>query len=122
MRPAEDVARVRELATHVSKDVLELCCRSCRRLGVECTFSGRRGLINFAPGDVFMLGGMISVTLASAFGIKAGMGGLWLLVILVMLLAMVCCGILNGTIEAIAYRPLRGAPRLAPLITAIGVS
>src|SRR6266550_5346633 len=74
-------------------------------------------LINFAHGDVFMLGGMISVTLASAFGIKSGMGGLWLLVILVMILAMVCCGILNATIEAVAYRPLRGAPRLAPLIT-----
>src|SRR5439155_9063543 len=57
-------------------------------------------LINFAHGDVFMLGSMISVTLASAFGIKSGMGGLWLLVILVMLLAMVCCGILNATIEA----------------------
>ena len=79
-------------------------------------------LINFAHGDVFMLGGMISVTLASAFGIKSGMSGLWFLIILVMILAMICCGILNGTIERIAYRPLRGAPRLAPLITAIGVS
>src|SRR5206468_195924 len=79
-------------------------------------------LINFAHGDVFMLGGMISVTLASAFGIKAGMSGLWFLIIAVMLLAMICCGVLNTTIEAIAYRPLRSAPRLAPLITAIGVS
>src|SRR5262249_54802169 len=78
--------------------------------------------INFTHGDLFMLGGMISVTLAWAFGIKSGMAGLWFLIILVMIIAMICCGILNGTIERIAYRPLRGAPRLAPLITAIGVS
>jgi branched-chain amino acid transport system permease protein len=50
------------------------------------------------------------------------MTGLWLLVILVGIIAMICCGVLNGTIEAVAYRPLRSAPRLAPLITAIGVS
>jgi branched-chain amino acid transport system permease protein len=43
-------------------------------------------------------------------------------VIVVMLLAMLCCGILNAVIEFVAYRPLRSAPRLAPLITAIGVS
>src|SRR3954471_15915985 len=79
-------------------------------------------LINFAHGDVFMLGGMISVTLAGTLGVKAGSGAVWPLVIVVMLLAMLCCGILNATIELIAYRPLRSAPRLAPLITAIGVS
>src|SRR5581483_10366463 len=79
-------------------------------------------LINFAHGDVFMLGGMISVTLAGSFGVKAGIGALWPLVIVVMLLAMLCCGILNAVIEFVAYRPLRSAPRLAPLITAIGVS
>jgi len=71
---------------------------------------------------VFMLGGMIAVTFAGTLGVKVGIGALWPLVIVVMLLAMICCGAINATIEFIAYRPLRGAPRLAPLITAIGVS
>jgi branched-chain amino acid transport system permease protein len=79
-------------------------------------------LINFAHGDVFMLGGMFSVTIATAFGLQAGQGALWPLVIVVLLISMVCCGAINATIEFVAYRPLRGRSRLAPLITAIGVS
>jgi len=79
-------------------------------------------LINFAHGDVFMLGGMFSLTLASAFGMHAGQGALWPLVIVVLLISMFCCGIINAASELVAYRPLRNAPRLAPLITAIGVS
>jgi branched-chain amino acid transport system permease protein len=81
-------------------------------------------LINFAHGDVFMLGGMISATFAtSVFGLAAGAGGAdWLLVVATLLIAMLFCGMINATIEIVAYRPLRGAPRLAPLITAIGMS
>jgi branched-chain amino acid transport system permease protein len=79
-------------------------------------------LINFAHGDVFMLGGMISATLAINFGLTRGDAALYPLIILILLIAMLCCGLINATIEFIAYRPLRGAPRLAPLITAIGVS
>jgi branched-chain amino acid transport system permease protein len=82
-------------------------------------------LINFAHGDVFMLGGMISATfVSSVFGLGDNpSAGSYIPAILVALLAaMVICGILNATIERIAYRPLRGAPRLAPLITAIGMS
>jgi branched-chain amino acid transport system permease protein len=81
-------------------------------------------LINFAHGDVFMLGGMISATFATdVFGLDAGASGMdWLLVIATLLIAMVLCGTINATVELIAYRPLRGAPRLAPLITAIGMS
>jgi branched-chain amino acid transport system permease protein len=82
-------------------------------------------LINFAHGDVFMLGGMISFTLAvDIFHLGAGSHGvgLWLLVVATLVLAMLCCGIINATVEFIAYRPLRGRPRLAPLITAIGAS
>jgi branched-chain amino acid transport system permease protein len=56
------------------------------------------------------------------FGLTAGSAALWPLVIVVMLIAMVCCGAINAAIEFIAYKPLRHAPRLAPLITAIGVS
>ena len=79
-------------------------------------------LINFAHGDVFMLGGMFSVTFATAFGLQAGQAWLWPLVIVVLLISMILCGAINATIEFVAYRPLRNAPRLAPLITAIGVS
>ena len=79
-------------------------------------------LINFAHGDVFMLGGMISATLATSWALEAGEASLWPLVILILLISMVFCGLLNATIELIAYRPLRNAPRLAPLITAIGMS
>ena len=79
-------------------------------------------LINFAHGDVFMLGGMFAVTFGDMFGLHTGQTGLWLLVVVVLLLSMLCCAVINATIEFIAYRPLRNAPRLAPLITAIGVS
>ncbi len=79
-------------------------------------------LINFAHGDVFMLGGMFAITFAASFGLKAGAADLWPLVIVVLVLAMVLCGAINAAIEFVAYRPLRSAPRLAPLITAIGMS
>jgi branched-chain amino acid transport system permease protein len=79
-------------------------------------------LINFAHGDVFMLGSMFAVTLVAPLGLKAGAASLWPLVIVMLLIAMICCGVINATIEVIAYRPLRSAPRVAPLITAIGVS
>jgi branched-chain amino acid transport system permease protein len=79
-------------------------------------------LINFAHGDVFMLGSMIAVTLVAPLGLKAGAASLWPLIIVLLLISMICCGLINMSIEMVAYRPLRGAPRLAPLITAIGMS
>jgi len=81
-------------------------------------------LINFAHGDVFMLGGMFTITYAtSLFGLHQGEGiAIVPIVFAVLLLSMLSCGLLNAAIEFVAYRPLRGAPRLAPLITAIGVS
>ena len=81
-------------------------------------------LINFANGDVFMLGGMFTITYAtSLFGLHTGQGWVTVPILLaVLVLSMLSCGLLNAGIELIAYRPLRGAPRLAPLITAIGVS
>src|SRR5437899_88952 len=81
-------------------------------------------LINFAHGDVFMLGGMISATFAvEVFNLGTGGGvGKWLLILATLLIAMGLCGLINTTVELIAYRPLRGAPRLVPLITAIGMS
>jgi branched-chain amino acid transport system permease protein len=81
-------------------------------------------LINFAHGDVFMLGGMFTITIGThLFGMKHGQGAVSVLIVFAtLLLAMGACGLVNTTIEFVAYRPLRGAPRLAPLITAIGVS
>src|SRR5436305_479133 len=78
-----------------------------------------------ANGDVFMLGSWISLSVAAhQIGLNASTSGfavVWGLA-LTLLCAMAFCGILNVTIERLAYRPLRNAPRLAPLITAIGMS
>ena len=81
-------------------------------------------LINFAHGDIFMLGGMMTATLVASLGLTSGdpwytlVGG-----ILVCLLAsMAFCSALNAGTERVAYRRLRHAPRIAPLITAIGMS
>jgi branched-chain amino acid transport system permease protein len=82
-------------------------------------------LINFAHGDVFMLGGMFSATMIlSVFHLSAhaSTGSLIGAIVGSLVVAMAACGLLNATIERVAYRPLRGAPRLAPLITAIGMS
>ncbi len=82
-------------------------------------------LINFAHGDVFMLGGLISATmLITVFGLTehSSTGAVVVALLGSLAVAMVACGVINATIEFVAYRPLRGAPRLAPLITAIGMS
>jgi branched-chain amino acid transport system permease protein len=85
-------------------------------------------LINFAHGDIFMLGTFMMITLMGAFGITVSQGQQTLSWSLAGELALACigsmlfCAILGVVIERIAYRPLRNAPRLAPLISAIGVS
>jgi branched-chain amino acid transport system permease protein len=81
---------------------------------------GILGLINFAHGDIVMVGALVALTAA---GLLAG-SGLPVPVILLLALcaAILVCVPLGVTIERVAYRPLRRAPRLAPLITAIGVS
>jgi len=81
-------------------------------------------LINFANGDVFMLGGMLVASMVTWFGLTSGDAALlkWSLILVMLVIVMAFCASLNATIELIAYRPLRNAPRLAPLITAIGVS
>src|SRR5689334_9171707 len=80
-------------------------------------------LINFAHGDVFMLGGMLVATMVTSWALvnKSGLV-LWLFIILMLLIVMAFCATINTTIEILAYRRLRNAPRLAPLITAIGMS
>jgi branched-chain amino acid transport system permease protein len=87
-------------------------------------------LINFAHGDVFMIGTMVSLSLITwvptLLGARNALALPPLTVLLLVLgslvASIVVCGLLNVAIERIAYRRLRNAPRLAPLITAIGVS
>jgi branched-chain amino acid transport system permease protein len=80
-------------------------------------------LINFAHGDVFMLGSFLALTLIGALGLQdAGGSQLWLGIGLLLLVVPVFCGALNVTIDRLVYKPLRRAPKLAPLVSAIGVS
>jgi branched-chain amino acid transport system permease protein len=82
-------------------------------------------LINFAHGDVFTLGAFVSLALFPLLGLQEGklLGSSgWLSLVLIFLVSMAVCGLVNIAIERIAYRPLRNAPRLAPLITAVGMS
>jgi branched-chain amino acid transport system permease protein len=81
---------------------------------------GILGLINFAHGEVVMIGAMVALTALQAL-LAAAVSPV-LAVLLSLLFAMGVCMALGYSIERIAYRPLRNAPRLAPLITAIGVS
>ena len=77
-------------------------------------------LINFAHGEILMVGAMVSWTVV---GVLQGMGlpG-WAMLLISLGCAVVVCSVLNFAVERIAYRPLRNAPRLAPLITAMGMS
>src|SRR5947207_2208613 len=81
-------------------------------------------LINFAHGDVFMLGLFISLAWFTLLGVTGTLTGWQLLTILplVFILTMLTTAALNVAIDRVAYRPLRRSTRLAPLITAIGVS
>jgi branched-chain amino acid transport system permease protein len=82
-------------------------------------------LINFAHGDVFMIGGMVTATVVIQLfnlGSNPSMSELLPVILISLAGAMIVCGLLNTTIERVAYKPLRGAPRLVPLITAVGVA
>ncbi len=82
---------------------------------------GILGLINFAHGEVTMMGAMLSIALLNTLLSIAGLSPV-LCIGLTLLVTLPACMLLGVSIERIAYRPLRNAPRLAPLITAIGVS
>jgi branched-chain amino acid transport system permease protein len=82
-------------------------------------------LINFAHGDIFMVGTFVSLAFLTTLGFAGAVSDPIFLVVLlvaVFLFTMAVMGIVGVVIERGAYRPLRNAPRLAPLITAIGVS
>jgi branched-chain amino acid transport system permease protein len=80
-------------------------------------------LINFAHGEIYMIGaylGIISLAVFTVTGLTSH--HLFLSLLLVFVIAMVYCGAYGATLERVAYRPLRQAPRLSPLISAIGMS
>lgn len=83
------------------------------------------GLINFAHGDLFMLGTFLTLTLIGAFGLSSpDASGATIAVGLLAILPIVAlfCGSLNLAIDRVVYKPLRRAPKLAPLVSAIGLS
>lgn len=82
------------------------------------------GMINFAHGDVFMIGSMVSFILILALGLTGGSGAFLIILALalVVIIAMLIAAVYNWSIERVAYKPLRGSFRLAPLISAIGMS
>lgn len=77
-------------------------------------------LINFAHGDLYMVGAYLGLTLSERMGPSFSKSPLGFAV--VFFLTIACCALIGGVIERLAYRPLRNAPRITALITAIGVS
>ncbi|NBT65706.1 MAG: branched-chain amino acid ABC transporter permease [Betaproteobacteria bacterium] len=77
-------------------------------------------LINFAHGEVLMIGAMVAMSVIALLA-DASLPG-WLILLIAIPVSMLVCSSLNFSIEKLAYKPLRQAPRLAPLITAMGVS
>ncbi len=80
------------------------------------------GMVNFAHGDVFMLSAFIALIFFLILTTWVGISSVALALLIVMLIAMVLTSLWGWAIERLAYRPLRGSFRLAPLISAIGVS
>jgi branched-chain amino acid transport system permease protein len=80
-------------------------------------------LLNFAHGDVMMVGAFVGWgALNWLGGAESPSVAVWILIVLLVGAAMAACGVLGVAIERFAYRPLRQAPRIAPLISALGVS
>lgn len=77
-------------------------------------------LINFAHGEILMVGALTAWTVITALQ-GSGLPG-WVLMLIGLVCAVLVCCVLNFVVEKVAYRPLRNAPRLAPLITAMGMS
>ncbi|MGN6573318.1 MAG: ABC transporter permease subunit, partial [Pseudolabrys sp.] len=80
------------------------------------------GMVNFAHGDVFMVSVFISLIALLILTSFLGISSIALALLIVLIVAMVFTSLVNWAIERVAYRPLRGSFRLAPLISAIGMS
>jgi branched-chain amino acid transport system permease protein len=83
---------------------------------------GILGMVNFAHGDVFMVSAFIALVTFLLLTTWLGVGSIAAALLIVLVVAMLLTSLANWTIERIAYRPLRGSFRLAPLISAIGMS
>jgi len=80
------------------------------------------GMVNFAHGDVFMVSSFIALVAFLILTTWLGIGSIALALVIVLIVAMTLTSLVNWAIERVAYRPLRGSFRLAPLISAIGMS
>jgi branched-chain amino acid transport system permease protein len=80
------------------------------------------GMVNFAHGDVFMVSAFIALIALLILTTWVGIGSVVLALLIVLIVAMALTSLVNWAIERVAYRPLRGSFRLAPLISAIGMS
>ncbi len=80
------------------------------------------GMVNFAHGDVFMVSAFIALIAFLILTTWLGMTSIALALLIVLIVAMLFTAVVNWMIERLAYRPLRGSFRLAPLISAIGMS
>src|SRR5947208_11939222 len=83
---------------------------------------GILGMVNFAHGDVFMVSAFIALVTFLLLTTWLGISSIALALLIVLVVAMLLTSLVNWTIERLAYRPLRGSFRLAPLISAIGMS
>ncbi|MFG1423836.1 branched-chain amino acid ABC transporter permease [Roseixanthobacter liquoris] len=80
------------------------------------------GMVNFAHGDVFMVSSFIGLTCFLLLTTVLGISSVFLVLAIVLVVAMIFTGLVSWSIERLAYRPLRGSFRLAPMISAIGMS
>ncbi|QIL79866.1 high-affinity branched-chain amino acid ABC transporter permease LivH [Diaphorobacter sp. HDW4A] len=79
------------------------------------------GMINFAHGDIYMIGAYIGLVTLSAVGTTSGLP-IWFIIALMLVVAVVITGVYGFAVEQVAYKPLRSSPRLVALISAIGMS
>ena len=79
------------------------------------------GMINFAHGEIYMVGAYVGLVAVTAIGTQSGLP-IWLIIAAMLVLSVTVTGVYGFTVERIAYRPLRSSPRLVALISAIGMS
>ncbi|MBQ7625835.1 MAG: high-affinity branched-chain amino acid ABC transporter permease LivH [Rhodocyclaceae bacterium] len=79
------------------------------------------GMINFAHGEIYMVGAYVGLVAVTAIGTQSGLP-IWLIIAVMLVLSVTVTGVYGFAVERIAYRPLRSSPRLVALISAIGMS
>jgi branched-chain amino acid transport system permease protein len=113
---------LQELIQTIVSGLVTGCIYALIALGYTMVY-GILKLLNFAHGDVYMIGAFLGYFVVQWFGGPTALSiPVALLIVVMMVVASVGCGALGTAIERFAYRPLRDAPRIAPLITALGIS